>query len=51
MKEYLERLSAAQDRFEWAVDPKDVDAAICELKSAELALEKHIEDEKNAEFV
>lgn len=52
MKEYLERLSAAQDRFDWAVDPKDIDAAIYELQSAEISLDSYVEKQKeNEEFV
>ena len=42
MKEYVERLHAAQRHFDWAVDPKDVDAAIYELKSAELSLSNYV---------
>ena len=46
MKEYLERLEAARTRFEWATDPQDVDAAIYELKSAELSLSSKVMEEK-----
>ena len=47
MKEYIERLEAAQRYFDWAVDPDDVDAAVYELKSAELSLSKYVERRKS----
>ena len=46
MKEYLERLEAARTRFEWATEQKDIDAAIYELKSAELSLSNKVIEEK-----
>ena len=46
MKEYLERLEAARTRFEWAMEPQDIDAAIYELKSAELSLSSEVVEAK-----
>lgn len=50
MKEYIDRLAAAQRYFDWAVDPLDVDAAIFALKAAELALSSYVKSfKKNRE--
>jgi len=51
MREYLERLYAAQRHFNWAVDPVDVDAAIYEWKAAELAMSQYIKREKKNEIL
>ena len=47
MKEYVERLHAAQRHFDWAVEPGEVDAAIYELKAAELSLSEYVGRRKN----
>lgn len=47
MKEYVERLNAAQRHFDWATEPDEVDAAIYELKAAELSLSNYVERRKN----
>ena len=43
MKEFVDRLRVAQDHFDWAVDPTEVDAAIYELNAAERALAHYME--------
>ena len=49
MKEYIERLNVAQAHFDWATDPEEVDAAIYELKSAELSLSNYVKSQKKEE--
>ena len=46
MEEYVKRLTVAQAHFEWATDPEEVDAAIHELKAAELALSHYVKEMK-----
>ena len=42
VEEYVKRLDVAQAHFEWATDPEAIDAAIHELKAAELALSHYV---------
>lgn len=49
MKEYIERLNAAQSRFDWATDPEEVDVAIYELQAAELAVSHYVKGQKKEE--
>ena len=49
MQEYIERLNAAQTKFDWATDPEDVDVAIYELKAAELAMSNYVKGQKKEE--
>lgn len=54
MKEYVERLEAAQSRLDWATKPKEVDSAIFEIIAAETALAVYVEErkmEENVDFV
>lgn len=47
MKEYVERLEVAQNHFDWASNPEEVDIAIYELNAAERALAHYVEEKKN----
>lgn len=52
MKEYVDRLEIAQNHFDWASSPGEVDAAIYELKAAELSISNYVEklkEEKETE--
>lgn len=49
MNEYIERLKAAQDKFDWATDPAEVDVAIYELQAAELAMSNYVKGQKKEE--
>lgn len=49
MNEYIERLKAAQDKFDWATDPAEVDVAIYELQAAELAVSNYVKGQKKEE--
>lgn len=49
MKEYINRLDAAQTKFDWAVTPEEVDVAIYELKAAELNVSNYVKEKKKEE--
>lgn len=49
MEEYVKRLNVAQAHFDWATDPEEVDAAIHELKAAELSLSHYVKEMKKYE--
>lgn len=51
MKEYINRLDAAQTKFDWAVTPEEVDVAIYELKAAELNVSNYVKEKKKEEVV
>lgn len=46
MREYMDRLEIAQNHFDWASDPAEVDIAIYELNAAERALAHYMERQK-----
>ena len=49
MKEYLDRIEAAECRLNWATDQGEIDAAIYELKSAEVSLSNFFRREQEKE--
>lgn len=49
MTEYLEKLNMAQNHFDWADSPEEVDIAIYELKAAELSLSNFLRLQKEEE--
>lgn len=49
MDEYIKRREAAYNHFNNAVGQYDVDMAIYEIMSAELAMEKYIKEQKKKE--
>ena len=51
MKEYVTRLEIAQNHFDWASCPEEVDIAIYELNAAERALGYCVEEEKKKQDV
>ena len=51
MKEYVNRLDAAQTKFDWATEPEEIDVAIYELKAAELAMSNYVKEKKKEEVV
>ena len=51
MKGYVEKLEIAQNHFDWASSPGEVDAAIYELQAAELLLSNYVEKVKEDEEV
>ena len=51
MKGYVERLEIAQNHFDWASSPGEVDAAIYELQAAELLLSNYVGKVKEDEEV
>ena len=50
MKEFVDRLEIAQNHFDWASSPVEVDIAIYELAAAELAISNYVDKEKNGGF-
>jgi hypothetical protein len=53
MRGYIDRLEIAQNHFDWASSPGEVDAAIYELQAAELLLSNYVEkvkEEKETEI-
>lgn len=46
MREFVDRLKVAQNHFDWASCPEEVDIAIYELNAAERALAHYMERQK-----
>lgn len=50
MKEFVERLAIAQNHFDWARNPGEVDAAIYELNAAEQWINNYVKQSRKDEF-
>ena len=51
MKGYIDKLEIAQNHFDWASSPGEVDAAIYELQAAELLLSNYVGKVKEDEEI